>query len=540
MVGVHVLLFRASMENGKGVSTEVDHQRETSFLQTVLGFVKEQKKEQQEKMPILESFSATSPSKIKQSTKDMDDVVVIHDSSVAQTSQSGHSTITDQSNGTEQKNAVTVNCIVSTPEGSFEDFTQMTAFRTAQIIVRGRTLFVNPYALIEYSDIVANVVEKSGRSCKIQLDFMDFDDLQTSLRIFCRSPATGLKERLNDPNNAVAQKKYQALRSCSVFINVLKEVVECDDIPEIPTELGAKENEAVAEWYVPSKYRKFELIPADAQAVFVNMELIKEYSPVLAESPAIFSDYCMLPQFTSAELITALNVLFRNRRTGRFHSVTLENMETLYKCAGLFDCLRPMCDSFSKGICVDAVIKGDWYRLKCMLQIQVHNRFVCFYRFLSSRSIPGIVLDSSHQDDMIHKRRSWALQSRSPVSRQRSLLETFRYELRLITSSLVTCYDVKLRNSASRITFYLASPRTICLDYLGDATRRKCREPNRLLLADILSSIAGLVRDTANVLERLQGAGLADIPMGIGTALMVAVTEARAGCEQSEAMRLIL
>lgn len=61
-----------------------------------------------------------------------------------------------------------------------------------------------------------------------------------------------------------------------------------------------------------------------------------------------------------------------------------------------------------------------------------------------------------------------------------------------------------------------------------------------MLLADILSSIAGLVRDTANVLERLQGAGLADIPMGIGTALMVAVTEARAGCEQSEAMRLIL
>lgn len=36
----------------------------------------------------------------------------------------------------------------------------------------------------------------------------------------------------------MAQKKYQALRSCSVFINVLKEVVECDDIPEIPTELG--------------------------------------------------------------------------------------------------------------------------------------------------------------------------------------------------------------------------------------------------------------------------------------------------------------
>lgn len=34
---------------------------------------------------------------------DMDDVVVVHDSSVAQTSQSGHSTITDQSNGTEQK-----------------------------------------------------------------------------------------------------------------------------------------------------------------------------------------------------------------------------------------------------------------------------------------------------------------------------------------------------------------------------------------------------------------------------------------------------
>lgn len=55
---------------------------------------------------------------------------------------------------------------------------------------------------------------------------------------------------------------------------------------------------------------------------------------------------------------------------------SVENMETLYKCAGLFDCLRPMCDSFSKGICVDAVIKGDWYRLKCMLQIQVHNRFV--------------------------------------------------------------------------------------------------------------------------------------------------------------------
>uniref|UniRef100_A0A915AB06 Uncharacterized protein n=1 Tax=Parascaris univalens TaxID=6257 RepID=A0A915AB06_PARUN len=387
-------------------------------------------------MPILESFSVTTPS------KDMADVVVVHDSSVAQTSQSRHSTTTEQSNGTEQKNAVTVNCIVSTPEGSFEDFTQMTTFRTAQIIVRGRILFVNPYALIEYSDIVANVVEKSGRSCKIQLDFMDFDDLQTSLRIFCRSPTTGLKERLNDPNNAVAQKKYQALRSCSVFINVLKEVVECDDIPEIPTELGAKENEAVAEWYVPSKYRKFELIPADAQAVFVNIELIKEYSPVLAESPAIFSDYCMLPQFTSAELITALNVLFRSRRTGRFHSVTLENMETLYKCAGLFDCLRSMCDSFSKGICVDAVIKGDWYRLKCVLQIQ--------------------------------------------------------------------------------------------------AARRKCREPNRLLLADILSSIAGLVRDTVNVLERLQGAGLADIPMGIGTALMVAVTEARAGCGQSEAMRLIL
>lgn len=57
----------------------------------------------------------------------------------------------------------------------------------------------------------------------------------------------------------------------------------------------AKENEAVAEWYVPSKYRKFELIPADAQAIFVNMELVKEYSPVLADSPAIFSDYCMLP-----------------------------------------------------------------------------------------------------------------------------------------------------------------------------------------------------------------------------------------------------
>lgn len=37
-------------------------------------------------------------------------------------------------------------------------------------MVACRTLFVNPYALIEYSDIVANVVEKSGRSCKIQLD----------------------------------------------------------------------------------------------------------------------------------------------------------------------------------------------------------------------------------------------------------------------------------------------------------------------------------------------------------------------------------
>ncbi|KHN70914.1 hypothetical protein Tcan_12075 [Toxocara canis] len=332
--------------------------------------------------------------------------------------------------------------VVIAEEGSFEDFTQMTRFRTAQIIVRGRTLFVNPYALIEYSDVMANVVEKSGRNCKIQLDFMNFDDLQTALRIFCRSPVTGLKERLNDPNNAIAKKKCQALRSCSVFIGVLKDVVECDDIPDTSTGLGSKESEAIAEWYVPSKYRTFELIPADTQAVFVNMEMIKEYSSVLADSPAIFSDYCMLPQFTSSELITALNVLFRNSHTGRFHSVTLENMETLYKCASLFECLRPMCDAFSKDVSLDAVIKADWYRLKSILQVQ--------------------------------------------------------------------------------------------------ASRRKCGEPNRLLLADILSTTAGLLRDTAHVLERLQRAGLADIPMGIGTALMVAVTEARARCDESEAMRLIL
>ncbi|VDK54142.1 unnamed protein product [Anisakis simplex] len=98
-------------------------------------------------------------------------------------------------------------------DGSVEDFTQKTKFRTAQIIVCGRILYVNPFALIEYSDIVANVFEQSGRNCKIQLDFLDFDELQTALRIFCRSPVTGLKERLNDPN-------------CKIFYQLLHRIYE--------------------------------------------------------------------------------------------------------------------------------------------------------------------------------------------------------------------------------------------------------------------------------------------------------------------------
>ncbi|VDM36771.1 unnamed protein product [Toxocara canis] len=460
-----ILNCRISAENGKTLPDTVDKRPRSINWPVLPGLVSEQNVGKHDEQSIVQSIRARVVPEQQESNTELEDdeeeVTIVHDSSQARSNQKERSVIVQPSSSLRPMNLRSNNdSVVIAEEGSFEDFTQMTRFRTAQIIVRGRwrmleypwvtfvimmhfrTLFVNPYALIEYSDVMANVVEKSGRNCKIQLDFMNFDDLQTALRIFCRSPVTGLKERLNDPNNAIAKKKCQALRSCSVFIGVLKDVVECDDIPDTSSGLGSKESEAIAEWYVPSKYRTFELIPADTQAVFVNMEMIKEYSSVLADSPAIFSDYCMLPQFTSSELITALNVLFRNSHTGRFHSVTLENMETLYKCASLFECLRPMCDAFSKDVSLDAVIKADWYRLKSILQVQ--------------------------------------------------------------------------------------------------ASRRKCGEPNRLLLADILSTTAGLLRDTAHVLERLQRAGLADIPMGIGTALMVAVTEARARCDESEAMRLIL
>ncbi|VDK65892.1 unnamed protein product [Anisakis simplex] len=72
------------------------------------------------------------------------------------------------------------------------------------------------------------------------------------------------------------------------------------------------------------------------------------------------------------------------------------------------------------------------------------------------------------------------------------------------------------------------------------ANRRKCGEPNRMILVDILNTTAGLLRNSAYILERLQRAGIPDVPMGIGIALMVAITEARAKSVHSEAMNLIL
>lgn len=322
-------------------------------------------------------------------------------------------------------------------EPSVEDFTEPTAFRTAQIIICGRTLHVNPYSLVEHSDIMANIVQKSGPRCKVQLDFLDFDALQTTLRIFCRNPVNGLKERLNDPNQVVARKKLEAIKASVVFMSVLRKVIATDDAPL--TDMSPPSHRF---WLSPSQFRKFELIPSDAQPVFVNMDLIKEYSSVLASSPAVTSDYCMLPQFTSTELVTALGVLFRTPINGRFYPVTVENIEVLYKCAGLFECLRVMCDSFSRDSCLDAVLKVDWVRLKAILTVQ--------------------------------------------------------------------------------------------------ARRRKGGESNKALLTEIITSSAKLLANSANVLEKLQAAQVSEVPMGIGNALIVSITEARLGAEQFQGLRLIL
>ncbi|VDN52996.1 unnamed protein product [Dracunculus medinensis] len=325
-------------------------------------------------------------------------------------------------------------------------FTTPTQYRTAQLITKDKTLYVNPYTLVEHSEILASIVDKSGPECKIQLDFIEFDDLQTALRMFCRSPITGARETLGHRNETAYKSRLEKLKRCVVFIGSLQKIIDSKDMNDVTTDvdlLKTPRMKSIYDYYTPSTYRTFKIATSDVRTIFVNIGMLREYSKLLTATVRGSSKtQYFMPQFTSVEFITAMNVMFRKARNGRFHAITIDNLETLYKCSGIFECLLPMCNSFSENYCVEAMMDSDWSCLRKLLLIQ--------------------------------------------------------------------------------------------------AKRRAAGAENRPLLFNLIGKIASFMSESMNILKKIQSSGIADIPMGIGNALMVSVVEKRHRIAAEEGLELIM
>lgn len=72
------------------------------------------------------------------------------------------------------------------------------------------------------------------------------------------------------------------------------------------------------------------------------------------------------------------------------------------------------------------------------------------------------------------------------------------------------------------------------------AKRRAAGAENRPLLFNLIGKIASFMSESMNILKKIQSSGIADIPMGIGNALMVSVVEKRHRIAAEEGLELIM